>query len=166
MSAVMSDVPASSTLDAISLLSADHDKARGLFEQYRCLKDSGTAEEKFELVKQVCGDLLIHIAIEEAIFYPPVRKAISEKDLVEEGEEEHEEAKELIRQLGNIDPASPEFDEKMQKLFECIAHHVEEEEQEMFPTVRASRLDLQVIGEELMQAKNEMRTRLGLPPEA
>ena len=165
MSAVMPAAQSASSLDAVSLLIADHDKARMLFAEYQRIKESGTAAEKFEVAKQVCGDLLIHMAIEEALFYPPVRKAISEKDLVKEGKEEHEEAKDLIRKLGDLDLASAEFDTTMQKLFEGVTHHVDEEEQEMFPKVRDSKLDLQALGEELLDAKNEMRTRLGLAPE-
>lgn len=165
MSAVMPATQSTSSLDAISLLVADHDKAKMLFAEYQRIKESGTTAEKFEIAKQVCGDLLIHMALEEALFYPPVRKAISEKGLVEEGQEEHEEAKDLIRKLGDIDPASAEFDETMQKLFEGITHHVEEEEQEMLPKARESQLNLQSLGEELLEAKTEMRTRLGLSPE-
>lgn len=166
MSAVISADPSLPAHDAVSLLISDHEKAKALFAEYQRIKDMGTAAEKFEIAKQVCGDLLIHMAIEEALFYPPVRKAIKQKDLVKEGEGEHEEAKELIRQLGDIDPANPEFDEKMQKLYEGINHHVEEEEHEMFPKVRNSRLDLEDIGKQIQQAKKDMRSRLGLPPEA
>jgi hemerythrin-like domain-containing protein len=166
MSAVISADPSLPAHDAVSLLIADHDKAKALFAEYQRIKDTGSAAEKFEIAKQVCGGLLIHLAIEEALFYPPVRKAIGQKELMEEAEEEHEKTKELIRQLGDIDPASPEFDEKMQKLCEGVNHHVEEEEHEMFPKVRDSGLDLEDIGKQLQEAKNDMRTRLGLPPEA
>jgi hemerythrin superfamily protein len=165
MSAVMPADPSMPAHDAVSLLTADHDKAKALLTEYQRIKDTGTAAEKFDIARQVCGDLLIHMAIEEALFYPPVRQAIKQKDLVKEGEEEHEEAKELIRQLGDIDPASPEFDEKMQKLCDAINHHVEEEEHEMFPKVRDSGLDLEDIGKQLQEAKKDMRIRLGLPPE-
>jgi hemerythrin-like domain-containing protein len=165
MSAVMSADPIAPARDAVSLLTADHDKAKAMFAEYQRIKDTGTAAEKFEIAKQVCGDLLIHLAIEEALFYPPVRKSIKQKDLVKQGEGEHEEAKELIRQLGDMDPASPEFDEKMQKLYEGINHHVEEEENEMFPEVRKSRHGLEDIGKQMQEAKNDMRVRLGLPPE-
>lgn len=166
MSAVMSADQSLPVQDAVSLLTADHDKAKALFAEYQRIKDTGTPSEKFEIARQVCGDLLIHMAIEEALFYPPARKALKDKDLIKDGEEEHEEAKDLIRQLGDIDPASSEFDEKMQKLFEGINHHVEDEEQEMFPQARKAGLDLEDIGKQLQAAKNEMRTRLGLSPEA
>lgn len=160
---INSNSPASS--DAIELLIADHDKAKALFEQYSKLQANASAEEKFEIAKLVCGDLLIHMALEEALFYPPVRKAIKEKDLVKEGEEEHGEAKELIRALGNIDPGSPEFDEKMQELSKAVSHHVEEEENEMFPKVRQSSLDLESLGRQMIETKNATRVSLGLPAE-
>lgn len=166
MSAVISPDRIASSTDAVDLLTADHDKAKAMFKQYQELQKSGTPEEKFELAKLLCGELLIHMALEEALFYPPVRNAIEETDLVREGEEEHDEAKDIIRALGDIDPASPEFDEKMQKLCEGINHHVEEEEHEMFPKVRQSKLDLEKLGQQLKEAKNATRVNLGLPPEA
>lgn len=166
MSAVMSSDNPASLLDAVDLLTADHDKAKAMFKKYEELQKNGTAEEKFEVAKLVCGELLIHMALEEALFYPPVRKAIKEKDLVKEGEEEHDEAKEIIRALGELDSASSEFDEKMQKLGEAINHHVEEEEHEMFPKIRQSKLDLDKLGKQMMEAKNATRISLGLPPEA
>lgn len=165
MSAVMSADQNMPMHDALSLLTSDHEKAKALFGEYQRIRSTGSTEEKFDLAKQVCGDLLIHMAIEEALFYPAVRKVIKDKDLVKEGEKEHQEAKELIRQLGEIDPAGVEFDEKMQVLFEGIHHHVEAEEHEIFPRVRESRLNLEMLGQQLLEAKNEMRTRLGLPPE-
>lgn len=166
MSAVISLDDPAVPFDVLNLLTAEHDKAKLLFSEYQALQQNGTAEQKFELAKQLCGDLLIHMALEEALFYPAVRKAINDKDLVKEGEQEHEEAKDLIRVLGDIPPASPEFDKKMQKLFEGISHHVEEEENEMFPKVRQSELDLETLGREVREAKMAMRSRLGLPPES
>lgn len=172
MAALLSPAPDSTASsspaspDALALLIADHDKAKALFKQYQQLQQSGNTQEKFEIAKLVCGDLLIHMALEEALFYPPVRKAIKEKDLVKEGEEEHGEAKELIRALGDIDPGSAEFDEKMEKLSKCVSHHVEEEEDEMFPKVRQSGLDLETLGRQMMETKNATRISLGLPPEA
>lgn len=114
------------------------------------------------MAKLLFGELLIHMALEEALFYPQVRKAIREKDSIEEGEQEHDEDKDLILALGDIDHASPDFDEKMQKLFDGISSHVAEEEKELFPRVRHSKLNLEKLGRDVRDA---MRANLGLPPE-
>ena len=151
--------------DVIALLTEDHAKAKELFEKYERMKDSAGPQEKFDIAKAVCGDLLIHMALEEGIFYPAVRDAIDDSELVNEAQVEHDGAKELIKELGDIKPDDPMFDARMKVLAEQIEHHVEEEEKEMFPKVRASKLDIAALGKELLAAKQDMRRRLGLPAE-
>ncbi|MDB5841823.1 MAG: hemerythrin [Herminiimonas sp.] len=160
----VADAESRVTRNAIDLLTADHRKAETLFNEYDGLKE-GSPEEKYEVAKKVCGDLLIHMALEEAIFYPAVREKVSDEELVNEAEVEHNGAKDLIRQLGEIKPDDPMFDATMKVLSEQIDHHVQEEESSMFPKARLSGLDINALGAQLQEAKNEMRTRLGLEPE-
>ena len=122
-------------------------------------------EEKFSVAKQVCGDLLIHMAIEEAIFYPKLRQALAEGVLVDEAEHEHDNAKNLIKELGGIDPADPVFDAKIEALAQQMTEHVEKEETVVFPHMLIAPVDLVALGRELAIAKSDMRSRLGLPPE-
>jgi hypothetical protein len=151
--------------DAIGLLTADHRKVQALFDEYERLKDGGSPEEKFEVAKKVCGEILIHMAIEEAIFYPIVREKIGDDDLMNEAAVEHENAKELIRQIGDIKPEDAIFDAKITVLSEQVEHHVQEEELEMFSKVLLSEIDIASLGKELLTAKNDMRSNLNLPPE-
>jgi iron-sulfur cluster repair protein YtfE (RIC family) len=153
------------TRDAIGLLTQDHRKAQALFREFDRIKDSSSPEEKFELAKKVCGELLIHMEVEEAIFYSTVREKVGNDDLMKNAEAEHKEAKRLIRHLGEIDPTHPAFNSKIADLAQKIDQHVDEEERVMFPKVLVSGLDLTALGEQLHIAKNDMRTSLGLPPE-
>lgn len=152
------------TQDAIALLKADHREAEDLFEQYDKLKEAGKTQEKLAVAKKVCGALLIHMEIEEKIFYPKVRGQAHEDDLVNEAVVEHSGAKDLIKQLGLLKPDDPMFDAKIKVLSEQIEHHVGEEEKEMFPKAEKSGLDLDKLGEELATAKNKLRAEHGLPP--
>ena len=68
--------------DAIKMLTEDHKKVKKLFAQFEKIKDDGNSDEKSELVKQICTELLIHTHLEEEIFYPAVREAIDEEDLI------------------------------------------------------------------------------------
>lgn len=155
----------SMTRDAIGLLTQDHRKAQALFREYERIKDTGTPEQKFDIAKKVCGDLLIHMEVEEAYFYAAAREKLGDDDLLKDAATEHKEAKRLIRHLGEIDPTHPAFDSKMADLAQRIDHHVDEEERVMFPKMLVSGVDLTALGERLHVAKNEMRTNLGLPPE-
>lgn len=148
--------------DAIQLLKADHEEAKKLFDHYENVKDRASPAEKMDIAKQVCGALLIHMEIEEKIFYPRVRAKISDDDLMNEAEVEHNGAKDLIQQLGDMDASDPMFDAKIKVLGEQIEHHVEEEEDEMFPKARKSGVDLVALGQELLAAKNQMRVSHGL----
>jgi hemerythrin-like domain-containing protein len=149
--------------DAIGLLTADHRHARKLFDQFDGLKGQGSPDEKFAIAKQVCGDLLIHMAIEEAIFYPSVRRHIENEELVDSVSSEHDGPKDIIIQLGRINPGDPEFDAEMASLAEQIDRHVQHEESRIFPEVLMSDIDIAQLGNELAAARSEMRTNLGLP---
>lgn len=151
--------------DVIGLLTADHRKVEALLEEFQAKKDRMRPHEKFELVRKVCAELLIHMAIEEGIFYPAVRSAIHDDEVMDEAQAEHDSAKELIILLGKIQPDDPLFDTKVLALAEQIEHHVQDEEAVMFPKVLVSDVDLVAIGKELLDAKNNMRGRLGLPIE-
>jgi hemerythrin-like domain-containing protein len=148
--------------NAIELLESEHKEAKKLFHHYEVVKDYASPSEKLGIAKEVCGSLLIHMEIEEKIFYPRVRSKIHDNDLMNEADVEHNSAKALIKQIGELQPSDPMFDAKIKVLGEQIEHHVEEEEGEMFPKARKSTVDLDELGAELLAAKAKMRTDLGL----
>jgi iron-sulfur cluster repair protein YtfE (RIC family) len=153
------------TRDAIGLLTRDHRKVQQLFRKFELMKDNGDAAQTFEIAKIVCGNLLIHMAIEEAIFYPAVARQLDNQALIKEAMSEHEEATRLIRHIGEIDAHRPAFVAKVTELAEKISFHVRDEESVLFPQVLVSGIDLVTLGEQLHTAKNDMRVGLGLLPE-
>lgn len=137
---------------AIDLLVDDHKKVKKLFKDFDKLKEKGEAEDKQALVHEICAELILHTQIEEAIFYPAIREVV-EDDMLNEAEVEHASAKDLIEQIQALDPSDPMYEAKVTVLGEYIEHHVEEEEKEMFPKVKKSKLDLEALGEEMMSMK-------------
>src|SRR4029079_13533491 len=81
--------------DAIALLEADHDKVLALFDQFEDIKQSPAHQEKQAIVADACHALSIHMAVEEGVFYPAVRDAVEEDDLMNEALVEHDGAKSL-----------------------------------------------------------------------
>jgi len=149
--------------DAIEMLTADHKAVKTLFKQFRALKQDETDEdEKAALVKQICDALTVHAAIEEEIFYPAVRAAIDDADLMDEALVEHAGAKALIAQLREMTPDEELFDAKVTVLGEQIDHHVEEEEGEIFPQAKKAKVDTRALGTRLAARKEELGTELGL----
>jgi len=147
----------SESTDAITLLEQDHEDVKDLFEQYDELAENeGSESDRQTLAQQICTMLTVHATIEEELFYPAAREALKEDDLIDEAVVEHASAKDLIAQLESMQAGDDLYDAKVKVLGELIDHHVEEEEDEMFPKVRNSGLDLQVLGVAMASRKEEL----------
>jgi hemerythrin superfamily protein len=142
--------------DAITLLMDDHKKVKKLFKDYEKLSKKEDVDGKVELANQICEELTIHSMIEEEIFYPAAREAIQDDDMMNEAVVEHATAKDLIAQIQEMDGDDPMYDAKVTVLGEYINHHVEEEETEMFPKVKKAKMDLDSLGAELLERKEEL----------
>jgi len=146
----------SDRIDAIELLTQDHENVKALFEKYEATGDKAFATKK-KLATQICLELTRHATAEEEIFYPAVRAARGDnEDLVDEATVEHASAKELIAQILAMEPSDDLYDAKIKVLSEQIEHHVEEEEGEMFPKAKKAKLDLVALGEAIEARKAEI----------
>jgi hemerythrin-like domain-containing protein len=139
----------SKPVSAIALLMEDHEYVKKAFRAFEKMDE----EDQPALVKQVLQALKVHTRIEEELFYPAVRKAIKDEDLMNEAEVEHDSAKVLIRQLERMKPSDPKFAATFTVLGEYVNHHVKEEESEMFPKARRARINLKGLGAKLMGQK-------------
>lgn len=150
--------PAQSTRqqDAIALLTEDHQQVKKMFQQFEKLKEGGNDDAKGELVQKICAALTAHATVEEEIFYPAVREAIDDEDLMDEADVEHASAKELIAQLEAASPGDDHYDAKITVLGEQIDHHVKEEQDEMFPKARKAKIDLSALGEQIEKRKKDL----------
>ncbi len=144
--------------NALDLLIDDHKNVRKLFKEYEKIHEKATAEDKQELAEQICNEFLMHADIEEQIFYPAVREAIKDEELIDEAEVEHQTARDLIGQIQAMTPDDALYDAKVRVLGEYVEHHVEEEETEMFPKAKKAKLDLDGLGQQMAQAKEAART--------
>jgi len=145
--------------DAVSLLTADHDKVQELFKQFDEIKDVTDArglQEKQRIVAAACAELTVHTRLEEEIFYPAVRGIIDDADLMNEAQVEHDGAKALIGQLGDMTAKNEMFNAKFTVLAEYVKHHIKEEQTEMFPKVRSGDVDLVQLGQRMMSRKQEL----------
>jgi len=144
--------------DAVDQLIADHKDVKALFKDYDTLvKAEAQAEDKQTIALQICTMLTAHATVEEELFYPAARSVLGDdEDLVDEADVEHASCKDLIAQIETASPDDPLYDAKVKVLSEYIAHHVKEEEGEMFPKVRKSDLDLDALGEDMADRKAEL----------
>ena len=149
--------------NAIDLLKNDHRTVEELFKQYEDIKDGTDDATKEELVAQICDALTIHAQIEEQIFYPAARRVLQEQgqELLNEAAVEHQTQKDIVGRLEMAPTSDPLYDAGVQVLSEYVKHHVREEENELFPKVRATDLDLAALGRQLAKRKQELEAGEG-----
>ena len=139
--------------EATALLKADHQLVSKLFEEYEGTRSD---TKKAEIVSRICTELTVHAQIEEEIFYPAVKEALKDGELVPEATVEHATLKDLISQIEGIEPDGEMYDAKVKVLSEYVKHHVKEEQNEIFPKAKASDLDLMELGAQMATRKEEL----------
>lgn len=145
------------TPDAVTLLKSDHRKVEDLFAKLEKTTERG-AGRRVALVGQIGAELEKHMALEEDVFYPAFREAVRKKDdkeLYHEAREEHHAARLILSELAQLDPTDETFGAKAKVLKEMIEHHVEEEEEEMFPKAKRAMgmAGLRELGQEMAARK-------------
>ena len=149
-----------SETNALKVLEQDHDAVDALFKQYESDKDEMKPAQKQKLATQICEMLTVHATIEEEIFYPAVRNLDEEvRDLVSEAAVEHQTLKDLVSRLESAPTDDPLYDAGVKVLSEYVKHHVREEENELFPKVKSSGIDLADLGSKLEARKSQLAGR-------
>jgi hemerythrin superfamily protein len=139
------------------MLRADHKLVAGLFEEFEAAKNGA---KKKALAEQICRELTIHAQIEEEIFYPAVKDALKDTDMVPEAVVEHATLRSLIAEIRAHDTDEEMWKAKVKVLGEYTQHHVKEEEKEMFPQARETDLDMEDLGAMMQQRKEELQKTL------
>jgi hemerythrin superfamily protein len=139
--------------DALDLLTEDHRQIREMFREFGELSDG---PEKRSLLKRVNAALTVHTEIERELFYPALRELLSETEILDEAEVEHELAETLIAELMEMDVHDAQFDSRLDVLIDSVIHHFAEEESEMFAQVRVDKPDLDSTAQEMRERKEEL----------
>src|SRR5512132_1568362 len=138
----MAKAPDTRAEDAATLLVEDHRKVKRIFDEFKKLK-SEDAEEKEDLVRMACTELKIHAMLEEEISYPALREKLEDT--------------ELIGELEEMTPDEELYDAKFTVLGEYVNHHVAEEEKQILPQAKKAKVDMQALGNEIRQRKEEIQ---------
>lgn len=138
--------------DALVILQADHDHLRKLFAEFQrhLGRDDEDMAAKETIVREACDLLEIHTQLEEEIFYPAIRKALREEQLMDQAQIEHDTAGELMDDLKKLSPDDAIFDAKFIVLSEIATLHMKKEEKEIFPLVRSAKLDMFALGRKIL----------------
>ncbi|MEO7109013.1 MAG: hemerythrin domain-containing protein [Polyangiaceae bacterium] len=111
-----------------ALLEKQHRVVEGIFKKLE--KGGGDAKA---LLKELADNLAAHMSIEQDIYYPAVKKV--DEDLVLESYEEHSMAELGLKRLLATKTSDQSFKSRVTAVKELIEHHVEEEEDDLFPHV-------------------------------
>ncbi|MRD46586.1 hemerythrin domain-containing protein [Caenimonas koreensis DSM 17982] len=139
--------------EATAMLRADHKLVSGLFDEF---EQTRSATKKKAIVEKICKELTIHTQLEEEIFYPAFQAALKDHELVPEANVEHQCVKDLIAQVQGVEPGGDEYDARVKVMGEFVKHHVKEEQNEMFPKAKNSKLDLMALGEQMFARKQAL----------
>jgi hemerythrin superfamily protein len=151
--------------DAIVMLKEDHKEIHRLFREFQAAGERAV-KKKGKIVSDILRALTVHTYIENEVMYPEVRALLPDvEDDVLESYEEHHVADVLCAELAGMPADAERFDAKATVLIEIVTHHIEEEEQDWFPKVRASlgRKQLQEIGARLEEARKKAPTSPAQP---
>jgi hemerythrin superfamily protein len=151
----------SASEDALALLIADHRAVEKLFKAFERAADDDL-EAKATLAQRACEELSIHAMIEEELLYPAAQEALPDSDKldVEEAYIEHFLVKTLIAKFETMKAGDKGFDATFKVMSEMVGHHVEEEEEELFPELRKSKCNLQALGARIASRKAELQSKL------
>jgi hemerythrin superfamily protein len=144
--------------DALEVLEHDHREVEEWFDEYDEMK--GKEDGKEQLAEKICLALKVHAQIEEEIFYPRAREATKDNDLVDEAIIDHATLKVMIGEIEEMDVGDELYDAKIRELSEMVKRHITEEEEELFPELQSSKMDLKTIGKKLAERKEELRSEM------
>ena len=141
-------------MDAIGTLIQDHNHVKRMFTEYAQLNDRAKSRRKV-LADQICDALTIYARVEEEVFYPAVREFIADQDLVDAAVHDHAAARLLIDQIEDMEPGDYLYDEKLELLASIIEQHMRDEEDELFPKVRRTSLDMVLLANQMAALRDK-----------
>jgi len=142
--------------DPVALLKKDHQEVAAML---KVLDASKPGARRRSTVEKVTKALTLHMRIEESDVYPLVARLVDAED-AQEASIEHALVRDGLVQLQDLQD-KPGFGAVVAMLTAGIKHHVKEEEQEIFPSLKRKldRDELAALGDEVVAAKKEARRR-------
>ena len=136
--------------DAIALLEADHQRVEALFREFKSA--GGNRDAKFDIAQAICAELTLHAMVEEEIFYPEFARATGEEQAVEHARVEHQQLKELIAKVPDVENLEGAMEVIMRRTLE----HVEEERRDIFAKAKEKGMELATLGRRIETRRAEV----------
>jgi hemerythrin superfamily protein len=145
-------------MDVTRILEHDHREAEALFAKI----DAADGAKRQPFIDELTTALLAHMDLEEDVVYPRMQPVTGAED-AQEGKTEHDLARTMLDELNALAPDEPGFGAALESLKAGITHHVSEEEDDVFPKLRA---DGATVLAEMATPFIKKRVELGMPTSA
>jgi hemerythrin superfamily protein len=143
--------------DVVDVLTIDHREVLDLLQQ---IKATVTADERRDLADTVISELVRHSVAEEMYVYPAMRKHLPDgEQAVQHDTEEHKELEKTMKELEGVGADDPQFRQLLDQLETTLRDHVNDEESDQFPELRA-----RVPRDELVEMAEQVETAKRLAP--
>ncbi|HVF89233.1 MAG TPA: hemerythrin domain-containing protein [Blastocatellia bacterium] len=143
-------------MNALEFLKQDHQEALGMMDQLEMSdQETASAQSQMAIFNQLKQALTLHTKMEEQLLYPALQNNEQTGDMISEAYEEHQTVDEILSEMSGMAPSNEEFSDKLAELRENVEHHVEEEENEMFPKAEQilGQHRLEEMGNQMQQMK-------------
>jgi hemerythrin superfamily protein len=142
-------------MDVTKILEQDHRKVEDLFDKI----EKADGDDRKPLIDELVTSLRGHMQLEESVVYPAM-EPVTGDETVQEGNKEHELARKGLQDVIDLAPDDPGFGAALDAVKAGISHHVDEEEDEVFPKLRKEGSE---ILEQMATPFMTKRLELGLP---
>ena len=143
--------------DVVDVLTADHLEALALITEIKATADT---EQRRDLADTLISEIVRHAVAEEMYVYPAIRQHLPDGDEVAKHDtEEHKELEETMKKLEGANADTAEFSQLLDEFDASLRHHVNDEETDQFPALRA-----RIPREELVEIAGKVEAAKKLAP--
>ena len=107
-------------------LMQDHDRI------FRAIDASAKDSSHLPTALAACDEIEAHMTIEEELVYPLLRDEIDGRE-ADAAETEHDQVKDLIREIRDLEPGDPMLSQHMLQLKQSVGQHIDHEEAYVIP---------------------------------
>lgn len=134
-------------------LKADHARQRTMLEQLGDTTEE--SDERRDLFEALRKELQAHAAAEEESLYATMLANPDLRDEARHSVSEHKEVDDYLGELVELEISSPEWKAKFDEMRHRYLHHIDEEEEEMFPSASETLSD--EVEEQMAQTFEERK---------
>jgi iron-sulfur cluster repair protein YtfE (RIC family) len=142
-------------MDVTKILEQDHRQVEQLFDEI----EKAEGAQRSPLIDELVTALRGHMALEEEVLYPAI-EPVTGAEAVQEANTEHDLARKGLEDMIRLAPDDPGFGAALESVKAGVSHHVDEEEDDVFPKVRKQGAS---VLEEIATPFMKKRMELGLP---